>query len=143
MSNDRPRCHCGVYVDRHQRADHKPRRASRLRLWFQDHSIRQHLLAPIWVRIPEKRRWDVVHWLNKSDRRCWCDLVEAALVYREKDDCDTRIPFFGAERAQHCATVCGFMHDHAAEGCRCYCGKFEILAAPTSPPSRLPSGGGS
>lgn len=132
-TGDRPRCRCGVYVDRHDRIEHRPRKASRLRLWFRDHDLRAHVVAPIWVRLPEKWRWTVVTWLNRSQTRCWSSLVDAALLtYREDDACDIRTPL-GCS-AGRCATTCDWiggakLGDHVGEhACSCYCGKFEFTA---------------
>lgn len=104
---------------------------ARLRRWLEWHSVYSHLAAPIWIHIPEKYRWTVVHWLDKSRRRCWSDLVSDALTHREDDACDIRVPRLRGERAQRCASVCDWMHpDHAGEHtCGCYCGKFRFTAA--------------
>lgn len=98
--------------------------------WLADHSIRAHVVAPIWLRLGEKRRWTVVHWLNKSKRQCWSDLVTDALAYPEDDSCDVHVPRLRGERAPRCASVCDFMHpDHAGKhDCSCYCGKFQFAA---------------
>lgn len=132
-TSERPRCHCGVYVDCHTRiTDHQPRKASRLRLWFRDHDLAQHVVAPIWVRLPEKWRWEIVHHLNRSRRLCWSSLVDAALTRREDDACDVHTPL-GCE-AGRCATTCGWIGgrkrgDHFGEHmCSCYCGKFQFTA---------------
>ena len=93
------------------------------------HSLRAHLLAPIWKRIPEKQRWTVVHWLNKSTHYCWCDLVDAALCWHNDDSCDTALPTHSGKN-DRCKTVCDWSHpDHFGEhDCSCYCGKFQFLA---------------
>ena len=126
------RCRCGVYRYAHYegRGCGHYRKGSRLRLWYIDHSIWRHVAAPIWLRVSEKHRWTVVHWLNKSRRRCWSDLVSDALTNREADPCDTRVPNLRADRAPRCASTCDWMHpDHAGEhDCSCYCGKFQFLA---------------
>lgn len=131
----RPRCQCGVYIDCHHRiTDHRPRRASRLLLWFRDHDVMQHILAPFWVRIPERWRWRIVHRLDRSRRLCWSSLVDAALTTgRESDSCDVRTPLRCG--AGDCATTCGWMGgrvrgDHVGDhDCSCYCGKFRFRAA--------------
>lgn len=128
MNNPRPRCRCGVYMDCHRKADHKPRRAPRLWLWYLDHSVYQHIAAPIWTRIPEKARWRIVAWLNHSRRRCWADLVSDALTHREKDDCDTHVPSL-RPTSTHCASVCDWGGHSGVHDCSCYCGKFQFLAA--------------
>lgn len=101
-----------------------------VRKWLEWHSPYSHIAAPIWVRIPEKQRWTIVHWLNKSRRHCWSDLVSDALTYRESDPCDTRFPRLRGERAPRCASICDWSHpEHAGEhACSCYCGKFEFTA---------------
>lgn len=105
----RPRCRCGVYLD---------------------HSLWKHIAASVWLRIPEKRRWTIVGLLDKSQRRCWADLVSDAMAYPERDACDVHVPPLRGDRALDCASVCGWSHptctgEHA---CRCYCGKFQFTA---------------
>lgn len=104
---------------------------SAVRRWFEWHSIWQHLAAPVWLRIPEKHRWTVVSWLDKSRRRCWADLVSDALAVRQDDACDISVPSLRAEREPRCASVCGWMHpEHAGtHDCACYCGKFQFTAS--------------
>lgn len=132
--SDRPRCVCGVYIDCHHRAKgHAPRKASRLRLWFRDHSVWQHVAAPIWLRLPEKARWTVVGWLNRSDRNCWTSLASDALAYREDDACDIHVPSLRGDDASDCRSRCDWMGGrvtgHAGEhACACYCGKFRFMA---------------
>lgn len=94
------------------------------------HSLWAHVVAPLWLRLPEKRRWAVVYWLNKSQRRCWSDLVSDALGYHEKDACDVHVPALRGERKPSCATTCGWSHpDHTGQhDCACYCGKFQFVA---------------
>src|SRR5690348_15404005 len=82
----------------------------RLKDWLEWHSIRSHIMAPIWLRIPEKSRWTVVHWLDKSRHQCWADLVSDALACREKDACDVHVPRLRGERAPRCASVCDWGH---------------------------------
>lgn len=126
-------CRCGVYEWAHREGlgCGNFRKASRLRVWLQGHSLWAHIVAPIWLRVPEKRRWTVVNWLNKSRRRCWSDLVSDALAYREDDACDIHVPTLRAGRVPDCASVCGWLHaDHTGEHpCACYCGKFQFIAA--------------
>lgn len=104
---------------------------TRLRQWFRWHSVRSHLLAPIWLRVPEKHRWTFVHWLDRSRRRCWSDLVSDALARPEDDACDVYIPSLRGEKKPRCASVCDWMHpSHAGDhDCSCYCGKFQFAAA--------------
>lgn len=103
---------------------------SALRKWLQWHSVYSHIAAPIWLRIPEETRWRIVDWLNKSRRRCWPDLVAAAIAYHWDDYCNVHFPRLSTDRAPHCASVCDWMHpDHAGiHPCRCYCGKFQFTA---------------
>jgi len=94
------------------------------------HSIRAHVVAPVWLRLPARVRWAVVHLLNRSRRQCWSDLVDAALAPHEDDACDVRVPGLRGERAPRCATVCGWSHpEHVGEhACSCYCNKFQFTA---------------
>ena len=103
---------------------------SRVRRWLEWHSLYSHIAAPLWLRIPEKRRWTIVGWLNKSHRRCWSTLVSDALAVPESDPCDVYVPRLRSEKAPRCASVCDWMHpDHTAEhACSCYCGKFQFTA---------------
>lgn len=98
--------------------------------WFKWHSLWQHIAAPIWIHIPEKGRWAIVNWLNKSPRRCWCDLVDDALASREDDPCDVHIPMLRPGPEPYCARECRFMHsEHSgSHACACYCGKFQFPA---------------
>lgn len=98
--------------------------------WFIYHSLWHHLAAPIWTRIPERHRWTVVHWLDKSRRRCWANLVSDALTLREDDACDTHVPSLRGDDGAHCRSVCDWMHPtHSGEhDCSCYCGKFQFAA---------------
>jgi hypothetical protein len=125
----RPRCRCGVYIDCHPRfGDHKPRKASRLRLWFHDHLLSDHIIAPLWLRTPEKWRWRYVNWLNNSQKTCWSDLVSAALAVPERDACDMKLPTRCGSGT--CPTTCDWSHfEHVGEHeCSCYCGKFQFTA---------------
>lgn len=137
---DKAICRCGVYrwVHTEGRGCGNFRKASRVRVWFQNHEVWPHLVAPIWTRLPEKHRWTIVHWLDKSRRRCWSDLVSDALAYHESDPCDMNVPRLRGERELRCASVCGWMHPtHTGEhSCACYCGKFQFVAAEGS---RLPA----
>lgn len=101
-----------------------------MKRWLQYHSIWQHVAAPLWLRIPEARRWKIVGWLDRSQRQCWADLVSDALAYREDDACDVHVPRLLGERAPACASLCGWSHpDHNGEhACSCYCGKFQFVA---------------
>lgn len=102
---------------------------NRIKEFWIYHSVRAHVVAPIWVRLPEKARWRIVNLLNKSDWFCWADLVSAALCYPEDDACDVHTPTTSG--AEHCANVCGWMSpEHKTEHpCSCYCGKFRFTAA--------------
>lgn len=102
--------------------------------WLRQHSIRHHIVAPIWVRIPEKWRWKIVHRLDRSQRRCWSSLVDAALVYHPDDDaCDVPTPLGCG--VGDCATTCYWVGGHVvgdhigSHDCACYCGKFKFRAA--------------
>jgi hypothetical protein len=138
------RCKCGVYewVHIEGRGCGNYRKASRARLWLLDHSIYSHVVAPVWTRMPEKWRWSVVYWLDKSRRQCWSDLVSDALTHREDDACDTHIPRLIGTRAPACASVCDWSHfDHAGEHpCSCYCGKFQFTATDGAIERRQPRG---
>lgn len=92
------------------------------RMWVRWHDLTQHALVPLWRAIPERRRWDVVHALNRSRRTAWCDLVDAAIGNRDPDPCDGILPI---SSSLYCRTRCGWV-DHGTEGheCSCYCGKF-------------------
>lgn len=98
---------------------------------LRDHSIRAHVVAPIWLWLPEKWRWSVVTRLNRSNRQCWSDLVSDALAWDEDDACDVHVPRLRNDDAPRCASVCDYMHpDHSGEHpCSCYCGKFEFVAS--------------
>lgn len=127
-----PTCRCGVWESAHQegRGCGNFRKASRIRIWLQDHSVKAHIMAPIWLRVPEKRRWMVVYWLNRSQRQCWSDLVSDALAWPESDPCNVHFPSLHGEHALRCASVCEWGHpDHVGEHqCYCYCGKFQFVA---------------
>lgn len=99
------------------------------REWLVWHSVRSHVLTPIWLRISQKHRWAVVNLLNRSQRQCWSELVSEALAVPESDPCDVRIPSMRAERPL-CASICEWGHpDHVGEhACSCYCGKFQFAA---------------
>lgn len=98
---------------------------------MRQHSIRAHLIAPVWLRLPAKWRWSVVHRLDRSRRQCWSTLVDAALASPEADSCDVRIPSLRGERTPRCASVCDWSHpEHTGRhSCDCYCGKFRFTAA--------------
>lgn len=96
--------------------------------WLDEHSLRRHIFGPLWLRIPERRRWSIVGLLNKSRHFCWSDLVTAALGWHEVDACETHLPTI--ERAPRCASICDWMSDdhRGAHACSCYCGKFRFDA---------------
>lgn len=98
--------------------------------WLQWHSLWSHVVAPIWLRIPEKRRWLIVTWLDRSQKRCWADLVSDALAYPASDSCDVHVPQIRGDRAPRCASICDWSHpQHSGEhACSCYCGKFQFTA---------------
>jgi hypothetical protein len=100
---------------------------SAVREWFAWHSVKSHTLVPIWKRIPQRLRWDIVYRLNRSDRYCWADLVDAALYPTDGSDaCDGKLPLPSGD-GPACRTRCGFMPEHASHAeCTCYCGKFGI-----------------
>lgn len=95
--------------------------------WLDYHSAAHHTLAPMWLRVPSRIRWRVVYLLNRSQRYCWADLVDAALSEKDgTDHCDTRIPTTG-RGGEYCRTVCGFGFAHTDHtDCTCYCGKFKV-----------------
>lgn len=100
-----------------------------IREWLTWHSLSSHLVAPLWLRVPEKWRWRIVHRLDRSRRRCWAELVDAALAHPGADACDVRTPLGCG--AGTCPTRCDWSHpDHAGQHeCSCYCGKFQFTAA--------------
>lgn len=101
--------------------------------WFRVHLASSHIVAPVWLRVPETWRWKIVHRLDRSRKRCWSDLVDAALAQPEADACDVRTPL-GCD-ASNCSTTCYFVGgafhgDHIGQhACSCYCGKFQFTAA--------------
>ena len=105
------------------RIDSERRTTMTAREWLRLHDLTHHALVPLWRAIPKRRRWDVVHLLNRSARTCWCDLVDAALSDNEPDPCDSALPLGSA--SLECRTHCKWT-DHGTEGheCACYCGKF-------------------
>lgn len=79
-----PRCRCGVYERVHREGHPRAhltcgnyREASRLRLWFMDHSVWRHVVGWVWLSLPSKARWRIVRWFDRPGV-CWCDLVDAA-----------------------------------------------------------------
>ena len=44
---------------------------SRASDWLAFHSVRSHVVAPIWLRIPEKHRWTIAHWLNATQSEAY------------------------------------------------------------------------
>ena len=103
-----------------------------MRGWLREHSIKAHIVVAVWVRVPEKWRWRIVHRLDRSRQRCWSSLVDAALCYREDDACDVRTPLGCA--AGDCGATCYWVGgrvvgDHiGSHDCACYCGKFQFRA---------------
>jgi len=100
--------------------------------WLTYHSLQSHILGPIWVSIPQKARWKIVVWLDRSRRRCWSDLVSDAMAEREDDACDIHTPSLRPGPAPRCASTCEWFgpagqHEGQHE-CGCYCGKFEFIA---------------
>jgi hypothetical protein len=74
---------------------------SRYSFWWDRHSPVDHVAGTLWLNIPEKWRWIVVGWFyDRHPDRCWCDLVDAALLDLKKDDyrkpngcgCDVPLP---------------------------------------------------
>lgn len=99
--------------------------------WRREHSLYSHIVAPIWLRIPEKQRWKIVARLDKSRRRCWSDLVNDALAQADGDDaCDTHVPALPCSTAPDCATHCYWVGHSGVHDCACYCGKFQFTAVP-------------
>jgi hypothetical protein len=95
--------------------------------WLREHSIKAHLLAPIWLRVPERWRWRIVDRLNRAQGRCWSSLVDAALAEREDDACDVHLPT-GCS-ASDCARTCYWFGHEGPHDCGCYCGKQRFQAA--------------
>ena len=107
-----------------------------IREWRADHSIRLHALVPLWACVPERARWRIVHALNRSQRVCWCDLVDAALWPNDLDDpCYGKLPILNSAAARRCRTECSTKDCTDHTECRCYCGKFRIEAEATEDPS--------
>ena len=102
---------------------------TRVRKWLEWHSLYSHLAAPLWLRIPEKHRWTIVHHLDKSRRRCWSDLVSDALAAHEDDPCDVNVPSLRAGSQPACASTCYWIGHEGKHACACYCGKFQFTAA--------------
>ena len=94
--------------------------------WIDQHSIVDHIVAPLWLRVPEKLRWRIVNRLDRSQDRAWCNLVDAALAEPEEDACDVSNPL--RSTASHCKTDCHFFGHSGEHDCACYCGKFEFRA---------------
>lgn len=101
-----------------------------MKTWLTYHSLRDHLVAPIWLRVPAKWRWRIVHHLDRSDKRAWCSLVDAALAEREDDACDVRTPLrLSADYCRSTCTTLGLTDHRGQHECSCYCGKFAFTAA--------------
>lgn len=100
---------------------------NRLRHWYDWHSVRAHILGPIWIRIPEKHRWRIVDLLNRSQKRQWCSLVDAALAVPEKDACNIYTP--DGSKSDYCKTTCDWFGHTGEHSCECYCGKFQFRAS--------------
>lgn len=92
---------------------------------LQYHDLPRHILVPLWARVPERARWAVAHFLNRSQRWEWCTLVDAALKPTDGDDpCDGKLPTMAGLDGP-CRNVCGWLHNHSGgTQCACYCGKF-------------------
>lgn len=110
-----------------------------MRRWWRGvrtHYWRAHLIAPVWIRLPERLRWRIAHRLDSAPiigrLLCWSSLVDAALTHREDDACDVRTPLGCG--AGDCSTTCYWgggkvRGDHlGAHPCSCYCGKFRFTA---------------
>ena len=98
-----------------------------MKRWFSDHSVIAHIAAPLWLKVAPKMRWRIVYWLNRSKKRCWCDLASDALAEPQDDACDVSVPWILVNKPS-CASTC-YTFGHGGEhNCRCYCGKFEFTA---------------
>lgn len=95
--------------------------------WLGYHSIRHHVLVPLWARVPANARWTIVNWLNRFDIFCWSDLVDAALHPTDGPDaCDGRLPLPAFDRPA-CSKTCWWLPEHEDHAdCTCYCSKFKI-----------------
>ena len=67
---------CGVY--RHLHPTERCEK-SRRSYWWDEHLIRRHVAAWLWIHaIPSRLRWRIIERIA-SDRRDWCELVDTAL----------------------------------------------------------------
>lgn len=89
-------CRCGVYRYVHEPdwngPSHIPckrfRKAGPLAAYRLDHSIRRHVAAWLWLKVPEMTRWSVVNRIHAAmPDLCWCDLVDAAMAERGRAGC--------------------------------------------------------
>lgn len=84
-----------------------------------DRITARHVVGVLWLALPEKWRWA---WVNRTHRRhperCWCDLVDCAMLADRKADyrapwgggCDVPVPWEVGE----------------PESGRCYCPPREV-----------------
>lgn len=89
---------CGVYRDLHPvRLCQTPR----LSFWWDRHNLGRHIIGALWLAIPDRWRWSYAHhYADRHPEKCWCDIVNAAIVGRDRDDyrrpngclCDVPIP---------------------------------------------------
>lgn len=73
----------------------------RLSFWWDRHGIVRHWAGVLWLALPERHRWTIVHWHYKRHPEvCWCELVDAAYLDVKKEDyrkpwgcgCDVPLP---------------------------------------------------
>lgn len=95
-----PTCgRCGVY--RHLHPTRVGCQKPRLSFWWDRHSPARHVAGRLWLALPERWRFSVVHRVNtRRPDLCWCDLVDAAYLDQRKSDfkgsygcaCDIPLP---------------------------------------------------
>lgn len=101
--SSRDLCRCGVYRYVHEADENGPsgipckrfRKATPPEVWLQTHSLRHHVAAWLWLKVPETWRWTAVTRVHKAmPDLCWCDLVDGALAKRDPSAClcDVSLP---------------------------------------------------
>lgn len=64
--------------------------------WREDHSLRHHVAAALWLRVPVGARWVIVRAIHRAmPSLCWCELVDAAHALPDSRGClcATPLPF--------------------------------------------------